>query len=596
MTDIGTLGGKGFSEGFDISDGGTVVGSAITRAGNQHAFSYAGGKMKDLGVLSGGTDSEARAINSLGQIVGVSWTFANGVSGNHRAFLYGTAGLQDLGTLGGSQADAYDINGVGQVVGDAQDSSGSWHGFLYSSGLMLTLGGSGSSARSINDSGEIVGSSNGRAVIFQGGTAIDLNTLIPAGSPWVLGDANAINNAGQIVGTGTYSGLQRAYLLTPSRLGRYAPEIRYDSQETYRVDSAAEATDNYTSTYSNKLWQGATGTLLADANPDQTAVPHLSMDYLNSVYQSAPTDYIDEADNNYVADFNRLHAQAMYANQTYGRDFVASNGDHVLQYWFYLYYNQKTFLGFGAHEGDWEGIQVHLNASGTPVDAAYSQHGGAVVCPWANVEHSGAHPVVYSAWGSHASYFTSGSHSLAGGQTDNGDGLGEHVVPGVVDITTPPQWLSWQGEWGGSNGVDPSPTGPGQKGQEWSDPLAWQATQSACKDGAVAGTTMAFRAISKSAAPKPPAPKVHIAVDGAYVVTSYHFSTWPSDKTTRPAAILSSVVSSNPRYTPMTRLTKISGPTGSIKQKLVGGGPYKVLVSALSATGARSAVQTLRVR
>jgi probable HAF family extracellular repeat protein len=43
----------------------------------------------------------------------------------------------------------------------------------------------------------------------------DLNSLIPAGSGWVLTSARGINDAGQIVGTGTISGVQHAFLLTP---------------------------------------------------------------------------------------------------------------------------------------------------------------------------------------------------------------------------------------------------------------------------------------------------------------------------------------------------------------------------------------------
>jgi hypothetical protein len=43
----------------------------------------------------------------------------------------------------------------------------------------------------------------------------DLNKLIPAGSGWVLIDAEGINAAGQIVGLGMHSGREHGYLLTP---------------------------------------------------------------------------------------------------------------------------------------------------------------------------------------------------------------------------------------------------------------------------------------------------------------------------------------------------------------------------------------------
>ena len=37
--------------------------------------------------------------------------------------------------------------------------------------------------------------------------------LLPAGSGWVLTEAWAINNAGEIVGYGSHNGIRRAFLL-----------------------------------------------------------------------------------------------------------------------------------------------------------------------------------------------------------------------------------------------------------------------------------------------------------------------------------------------------------------------------------------------
>lgn len=46
---------------------------------------------------------------------------------------------------------------------------------------------------------------------------VDLNSLIDplSGTGWSLLEATDINDAGQIVGTGLYGGLTRAFLLTP---------------------------------------------------------------------------------------------------------------------------------------------------------------------------------------------------------------------------------------------------------------------------------------------------------------------------------------------------------------------------------------------
>jgi len=44
---------------------------------------------------------------------------------------------------------------------------------------------------------------------------VDLNTQIPAGSPWYLQFASSINDAGEIVDWGTINGEVHAFLATP---------------------------------------------------------------------------------------------------------------------------------------------------------------------------------------------------------------------------------------------------------------------------------------------------------------------------------------------------------------------------------------------
>ena len=83
-----------------------------------------------------------------------------------------------------------------------------------------TLGGVNSEAFAINERGQIVGAANTaagavRAFLWQAGVMIDLNTLIPDGSGWVLVSARGISEGGQIVGTGTLNGVTRGFLLTP---------------------------------------------------------------------------------------------------------------------------------------------------------------------------------------------------------------------------------------------------------------------------------------------------------------------------------------------------------------------------------------------
>src|SRR2546426_137688 len=70
MLELGTVGGRG-SLGLAINNRGQIIGSAGTRAGEDHAFLWEGGKMTDLGTL-GGEWSVAYAINNRDQIVGTS--------------------------------------------------------------------------------------------------------------------------------------------------------------------------------------------------------------------------------------------------------------------------------------------------------------------------------------------------------------------------------------------------------------------------------------------------------------------------------------------------------------------------------------------
>ena len=69
----------------------------------------------DLGTL-GGTDSYAVDINDSGQVVGYSHPAG---SGEYHAFLCATGVMTDLGTLGGNSSSASAINDHGQVVGDS---------------------------------------------------------------------------------------------------------------------------------------------------------------------------------------------------------------------------------------------------------------------------------------------------------------------------------------------------------------------------------------------------------------------------------------------------------------------------------------------
>jgi probable HAF family extracellular repeat protein len=224
MTDIGDLGG-GSATAYAINDRGVVVGSAVTANGENHPFAYHQGRMIDLGTLgSSNTDwwNSAQGINNSNVVTGTSYD----AQGNFFGFVWKNGKMTKMGTLGGLWSQAYAINNKNQITGLAYTKNGSAHAFVTNCATCAlkdlgTFAGSTSTVWGfgINDSGVVVGQSTFagtyHAFVYSGGKIKDLNGMIPAGSGWVLIEADSINAVGQIVGMGTHNGLEHAYLLTP---------------------------------------------------------------------------------------------------------------------------------------------------------------------------------------------------------------------------------------------------------------------------------------------------------------------------------------------------------------------------------------------
>ena len=256
---------------------------------------------------------------------------------------------------------------------------------------------------------------------------------------------------------------------TTDLLRRYAPELRYETQESYFADSAAEMTDNYVSGYADELPRDGSGSRIAAADP-ANALANLSLGFLgNPLYADGRTatdnDYLDAANSSYQQDAQRLRA-AGYGDRVYGR--VASSGGRTwLQYWLFYYYNPQNVLGFGVHEGDWEFAQVALDSDGAPTVATYAQHGDGERCAWSQVQRSSAGaPVVFVALASHASYFASGVASRGWLPDDHHRGGGYRVRPQLEVVTPSTPFMAWRGRWGGSSS---SPIAPRRQGS-WTDP------------------------------------------------------------------------------------------------------------------------------
>ena len=215
-----------------INDQGDVVGAGC--GDYTQATLFTGGTSITLGVLRdcswsmSGCFSVAAGINNKGQIVGNSNTGGPGYSGDlYHAFLYQNGTMTDLGPIFGSTGQSYagDINDAGQIAGSATPTGGSSRAFIYDTrdDSVIDLGvlpdATASGAMAINASGHVVGSSGDKPFLYRDGAMLDLNTLLPANSGWVLNEALGINDRGQIIGRGTYNGQEfTPFLLSPVTL------------------------------------------------------------------------------------------------------------------------------------------------------------------------------------------------------------------------------------------------------------------------------------------------------------------------------------------------------------------------------------------
>lgn len=228
ITNLGTLSGGSSSAAFEINSAGEVTGDSFLSSGLVDATSWTGKQIKNLGALSKSIFTAGLAINGNGYVVGES-VFSYGPPFKSHAFLWNGSSMKDLGTLtGGVTSIANAINTSGVIVGqsDGTSTKGNWHAVLWNTSdkiqdLGVLLGGTYSIAFGVNDSEVVVGYGNlannaAHAMVWtSSGGMKDLNSLIPAGSGWVLINANAINNLGQITGYGTKGGYNHAFLLTP---------------------------------------------------------------------------------------------------------------------------------------------------------------------------------------------------------------------------------------------------------------------------------------------------------------------------------------------------------------------------------------------
>jgi len=160
-----------------------------------------------------------QGVNNSGVVTGTSYD----AQGNFFGFVWKSGKMTKMGTLGGPWSQGYAINNKARLRAWAIRRTvqhmlrcklrklpveGSRYAF---SGSTSTVWGFG-----INDLGASWLASPrlpGHITLTSIATAKikDLNGMIPAGSGWVLIDAQGINAGGQIVGMGTHNGQEHAF-------------------------------------------------------------------------------------------------------------------------------------------------------------------------------------------------------------------------------------------------------------------------------------------------------------------------------------------------------------------------------------------------
>ena len=261
----GTFKVLGLGTARNLNVHGSVVGVS---AATNHATLWSNGQTRDLGALSSRDSSVALGINDNGVVVGFD---THNPTGNTLPFEWRVStGMVRLPNLGGSHSEANGVNSLGKIVGWSEGLTGSRISVTWKNGVLsefavpqtpqptpskitnsnetivqstttagsfaidLRIAVSGFSiqplpsftnivAMDISNQGTVVGydfDSQGNSrpfVCLNSRQVFDLNTLISpvAQTHWVLQVAQGVNDHGQIVGFGTFNGVNSGFLLTP---------------------------------------------------------------------------------------------------------------------------------------------------------------------------------------------------------------------------------------------------------------------------------------------------------------------------------------------------------------------------------------------
>jgi probable HAF family extracellular repeat protein len=196
-----------------------VAGAAVAQqvaapAAVDHSYgrAHAGPTRYRVINLGSGPLSTLPKINATGQVV-----FSINPGPASRGYFYDGAAVQDIGTLGGPETLATDLNNTGQVTGGSILANGSEHAFVWraASGMLdlgVLPGAANARAAAINNLGVVTGTAEGFSLVraFRWSAASgmeDLGAYTPGLGSFSSG--SALNDAGLITGASTTPGGER---------------------------------------------------------------------------------------------------------------------------------------------------------------------------------------------------------------------------------------------------------------------------------------------------------------------------------------------------------------------------------------------------
>jgi hypothetical protein len=222
---------------------------------------------------------------------------------------------------------------------------------------------------------------------------------------------------------------------------RYAPYLQFSEGEPcYPVD-----VDYYLESCSLYRIDDQNATLVTDS----PTIPELSQITAHDYFLNNRLGAVN--DQNIIDAYQQNLSQLGY---TIYYHITTHEGMIFIQYWMFYVFNPATM---NRHQGDWEMVQVILDADERPVATTYSQHHGGVRATWSEViVHNDVHPQVYIALGSHANYYRYYQGKLQGMDHCDDNGLSlepqdyeliemSEAVPGGTPDTS---WVWFGGRWG----------------------------------------------------------------------------------------------------------------------------------------------------